>query len=184
MNRLRRRILEKIAQTTTPTDDAATPAQGAQPPTPTAAPGPNNSPSPLAHELNPYLNTGWGPYTRNIDTIIGLMDKLIITGTNGQQNFKSLYLAKFQAGVTGFDQIVLDAISLSRQMFAQYLNNGNVMQKLANNDMKQRAGIVNSAPELSSLTRINPASKLGESGVTYSSVRDAINTLFSSIPNQ
>lgn len=186
MNRLRRRILEKIAQTTT-TDESATPAQGAPATTttPSAAPGPNSNPSPKARELNTYLTTGWRTYAQNIDAIVTLMDKAIIAGTNGQQNFKSLYLTKFQSGTTGFDQIVLNIIALGREMFAQYLNNSNPFeQPLQNNDMKQRAGIINNSANLAALTRINPASPLGLSGVTYTSLRDAINGLFTTIPSQ
>jgi len=183
MKKWRIRVLTKLAQQTA--NQANQPASNQQGAQPSAVPGPNKSPSPKAHEMNASLNTGWGRFARNVDDVVALIDKLIIAGTNGQYNFKSLYLSQFKTGVSGFDQVILDAISLGRTMFAQLLNNSNQFtQPLPNNDMKQRAGVVAAAPELANLTRINPNSPLGASGVTYTAIRDAITTLYSSIPNQ
>lgn len=179
MNRKERlAALRRIAQTTgnTSTTTTSTSQQG----TPQASTAPP-APSSAASILFPTVSVGWDasrvPY---INRIIARLDAAVGLGTQGQYTFNKLWYAGFPSGVeSDFTSPVKDVLFLLRRAFVNFLNSGiNFQKPLNTGEIIQRINSLLNSPELSKLQQVNPASALGNTGISLLSIRqDLINMM-------
>lgn len=187
--KIRRRILNKLAQ--------AVPGSPASPPSPTSPTSPNaptepsstmaikKAPSgPASDMMN--LSIGWGAWTQYINSLVGKLDKAIITGTEQKYNFNDLFQNKFPSGVdTNYapPNPTKDLIAFGRLIFQNIMNNGVPFTgPLKNEDMRAKVDLLLGAPELTKLQQVNQAGPLRNVGVDLSTVRSDLLTLKNSIP--
>jgi len=173
---LRLKLLEKMAQTTTPASTT--------PPAPTG----NKGKSPPASSLMPTLANGWGPLTSGINTLVASVDNVILAGTNNKHNFGSLFQTGFPAGVDSEfppPNPTKDAIGFGRLIYNTLLNGGvqhPFNTPLNRNDMRIKINTILQNPQLLKFQQVNVSGPLGQSNANLSDIRANLLSMLNSIP--
>jgi hypothetical protein len=149
--KLRRKFLQKISQTTTPTTTGTTPTTISSPPSFTAS------------SVYPGISTGYNSGSLTIiNNFVSLLNTALHYASNGQVNFQTLRNDNFNfdpSGATSVDQRNL--MGIAARVYRSFLNSGQRFTKpLIGEQIAKMADLITFSPEFNNLSQVNPTGPL------------------------